>query len=91
MLIGEWRDEAWTFYDKVTREIMGEVERHKELWETLDELIGSLPGSGPRQEFREMLFTLSSNSISESTERTRDLVRRWLSVNDPGGGYRLTR
>jgi hypothetical protein len=89
MLIGSWQDEAWAFYDKVTGEIMGEAERHKELWETLDHLVNSLADG--REEFREVLFTLSSNSISESTERTRDLVRRWLSVNDPGGGYRLTR
>jgi hypothetical protein len=89
MIIGTWQDEAWTFYDKVTGEIMGDAERQKEVWERLDHLVLSLADG--REEFRELLFKLSSNGMNTEAIKTRDLVRRWLSINDPDGGYRLTR
>jgi hypothetical protein len=60
----------------------------KELYEQLDHLVEMLEDDGCRQEFREVLFKLSSNAITETAIDTRDLVRRWLRTNDPTGAYR---
>jgi hypothetical protein len=69
---------------------MGTELQQKELWESLDHLIESLPDVD-REEFRELMFLMSSNAMNERANEVRDLVRRWLPVNDPSKSYRLAR
>jgi hypothetical protein len=91
MLIGSSFDEGWVFADEI-REIgviMG-AELQKELWESLDHLIETLP-EGDREEFRELMFVMSSNAMNDRANEVRDLVRRWLPVNDPSKSYRVMR